>query len=111
MRKFGIFLLAAAAAMAFADSKKSGLKPGDPDKGKAVFEQCAVCHNPDNEVKKVGPGLKGLFKRAKLHSTGKKVNEENVLSRINEGGGGMPAFAEMLTDQEKTDLIAYLETL
>jgi mono/diheme cytochrome c family protein len=30
---------------------------------------------------------------------------------IESGGGGMPAFREMLTEQEKTDLIAYLRTL
>jgi mono/diheme cytochrome c family protein len=34
-----------------------------------------------------------------------------VLARINQGGDGMPAYAEMLTDQEKADLLAYLKTL
>ena len=34
---------------------------GDAAKGKAVFEQCGVCHNPDSDEKKMGPGLKGLL--------------------------------------------------
>jgi cytochrome c2 len=83
---------------------------GDPEKGKAVFEQCAICHNPDSDEKKVGPGLKGLFKKDKLFN-GKKPTEANIRARIDEGGTGMPAYKDMLSDQEKDDLIAYLKTL
>jgi cytochrome c len=83
---------------------------GDPEKGKAVFEQCAICHNADSDEKKMGPGLKGLFKKDKL-SNGKKPTEANVRARIDEGGSGMPAYKDMLSDQEKDDLIAYLKTL
>jgi len=83
---------------------------GDPAKGKEVFEQCAVCHNADSEEKKMGPGLKGLFKREKMVN-GKKPTESNVLEKINEGGNGMPPYKDMLSDQEKADLIAYLKTL
>ena len=83
---------------------------GDPEKGKAVFEQCAICHNPDSDEKKMGPGLKGLFKKDKL-SSGKKLTEANVRARIDDGGNGMPAYKDMLSDQEKDDLIAYLKTL
>lgn len=83
---------------------------GDPDKGKEVFEQCSVCHNADSTEKKMGPGLKGLFKKAKLNN-GKKVTEENVLAVINAGGNGMPAYEEMLSKEEKENVIAYLKTL
>ena len=83
---------------------------GDPDKGKEVFEQCSVCHNADSTEKKMGPGLKGLFKRAKLNN-GKKVTDENVLAVINAGGNGMPAYEEMLSKEEKENVIAYLKTL
>ena len=83
---------------------------GDAAKGKEVFEQCAVCHNADSEDKKMGPGLKGLFKRDKM-TNGKKPNEANIRSRADEGGQGMPAYKDMLSDQEKDDLIAYLKTL
>ena len=83
---------------------------GDPAKGKEVFEQCAVCHNADSDEKKMGPGLKGLFKRGKLND-GKAANEANIRARIDDGGNGMPGYKDMLDDQQKDDLIAYLKTL
>jgi cytochrome c len=83
---------------------------GDAEKGKEVFQQCAVCHNADSTDKKMGPGLKGLFSREKMNN-GKKPTDENVLEKINEGGNGMPAYKEMLSDDEKDDLMAYLKTL
>ena len=83
---------------------------GDAKKGKEVFEQCGVCHNADSEEKKMGPGLKGLFKRDKM-TNGKKPTEATVRAKIDEGGNGMPAYKDMLSDQEKDDVIAYLKTL
>jgi cytochrome c len=83
---------------------------GDAAKGKEVFDQCSVCHNSDSTEQKIGPGLKGLFKRDKLAS-GKPVNEANVRAQINDGGNGMPAYKDILSDQEKDDVIAYLKTL
>ena len=83
---------------------------GDAAKGKAIFEQCSVCHNADSDEKKMGPGLKGLFKKDKM-TNGKKPTEPNVRSKVDEGGNGMPAYKDMLSDQEKDDLLAYLKTL
>ena len=84
---------------------------GDAAKGKAVFGQyCAMCHNPDSNEKKSGPGLKGLFKKDKL-ANGKKLTDAAVRARVDEGGGGMPAYKDMLSDAEKDDLLAYLKTL
>jgi cytochrome c len=85
-------------------------KSGDAAKGKEVFEQCSVCHNVDTDEKKMGPSLKGLFKRSKL-ANGKPVNEENVLDQINKGGNGMPAYADILSADDKANVIAYLKTL
>jgi len=85
---------------------------GDAAKGKAGFENnCSVCHNADSTERKMGPGLKGLFKRAELANK-KKVTEANVTAMINEGSPtGMPGFADLLTKPEKDDIIAYLKTL
>jgi|SRR5947209_9965155 len=85
-------------------------KAGDAAKGKEVFEQCSVCHNTDSDEKKIGPSLKSLYKHAKLKN-GKTVTDANVLAVINAGGGGMPSYSDTLSDQEKSDVIAYLKTL
>jgi cytochrome c2 len=99
-----ILTLTLAAPAAFSQSK------GDPKQGKAVFEQCALCHHADSAQKKMGPGLKGLFKRAKL-ADGKPVNDATVIERVNKGGNGMPAYAKLLSKEDKDNLIAYLKTL
>jgi cytochrome c len=83
---------------------------GDAAKGKAAFESCAVCHSPDSDEKKVGPGLKDLYKKDKM-ANGKKPTDANVRARIDDGGGGMPPYKDMLSEPEKDDLIAYLKTL
>ncbi len=103
----GLFLMAGGSYLTAAQKGKTG----DPAKGKTTFEDnCAVCHNVATDEKKMGPSLKGLFKRATLKN-GKKVTDPNVLGVINAGGNGMPSYAEMLNDGEKADVIAYLKTL
>jgi len=108
MQKLPYFIMTAAltgSMMLLASAKKP-----DAAKGKEVFEQCGVCHNADSTEKKMGPGLKGLFKKDKM-SNGKPANAANILAKINEGGNGMPAYKEMLSDDEKADIMAYLKTL
>lgn len=90
--------------------EKSDAGKGDAEKGKEVFEQCGVCHNTDSDEKKMGPGLKGLFKKEKL-ANGKKPTEAVIREIIDKGGNGMPAYEELLTAEEKDNLIAYLKTL
>jgi cytochrome c2 len=85
-------------------------KPGNPAKGKEVYEQCAVCHSATTDEKKMGPSLKGLFKKAKM-TNGQKPTDANVMAIINKGKGTMPAFDDILTAEEKSDLLAYLKTL
>ena len=103
-------LWAGLAAVLVSGSLVSAQKKGDPAKGKEVFEQCGVCHNTDSDEKKIGPALKGLYKHPKLKS-GKPVNDQNVLGIINAGGNGMPSYADMLSDEEKVNVVAYLKTL
>lgn len=97
-----LFLLAATPAAA--------QKKGDPAKGKEVYEQCGVCHATATDEKKLGPSLKGLYKKPKMHN-GKPTNDANVLHVIKKGANGMPAFEEILEDDEVTHLLAYLKTL
>jgi len=98
-----------AGAIALAGSNLYAQK-GDAAKGKEVFDQCSVCHNSDTTEVKMGPGLKGLFKRTKMTS-GKPMSEANVLMQINEGGNGMPAYKDILSDEEKANVVAFLKTL
>ncbi len=96
---------------AFAQDKGGKGGAGSAAKGKEVFESnCSVCHNADSTEVKVGPGLKGLFKRATLNNK-KKVSDMTVREMINMGGNGMPSYADMLTNAEKADVLAYLKTL
>jgi cytochrome c len=85
-------------------------KKGDAAKGKEVYEQCGVCHAHDTDEKKMGPSLKGLYKKPKMVN-GKDANDTNVLHVINKGGNGMPGFEEILEPAEVADLLAYLKTL
>src|SRR5215469_3370792 len=103
-------MIAACVVLAGASKVMVSAGKGNAAKGKEVFEQCGVCHNPDSDEKKMGPGLKGLFKKDKL-TNGKKPTEANIRAKIDEGGGGMPAYKDMLSDTEKDDLVAYLKTL
>ena len=101
------------AGVVFFGSNLSGAaKPGDAAKGEETFSSnCDVCHNTDSTETKVGPGLKGLFKKANLNNK-KKVTDANVIEMINKGSPvGMPAFEDQLSDQERADVLAYLKTL
>jgi mono/diheme cytochrome c family protein len=99
-----------AATLALVPACTGAQKKGDVARGKTVFEACAPCHNVDSDARKQGPSLKGLFKHAKLDN-GKKVTEESVRAQINSDGRQMPHYQDILSDQEKDDLIAYLKTL
>jgi cytochrome c len=96
----------------FSVTMSGAAKPGDAAKGKDTFSMnCDVCHNSDSAEPKVGPGLKGLFKRDNLNNK-KKVTEANVMELINKGSPvGMPGFEDSLSEQERADVLAYLKTL
>jgi cytochrome c len=80
--------------------------------GRQIFQQqCAVCHNADSSDRKMGPGLKGLYQLENLASNGKRVTDASVRAKIDEGGNGMPSFERLLSDKDKSDVIAYLKTL
>src|ERR1700744_3992930 len=104
----GVILLAGSSL--YGQGKKGGAT-GDAAKGKGVFDQnCAVCHNADSTDVKMGPGLKGLFKKAKL-ANGSAVNDASVSAKVDAGGNGMPSYKDILSATEKADVLAYLKTL
>ena len=85
---------------------------GDAAKGKEAFaNNCIVCHSPDSDTRIVGPGLKDLFKHAKLVND-QAPSDASVTALINAGSpNGMPPFADLLMPAEKADIVAYLKTL
>jgi cytochrome c len=80
--------------------------------GLAVFERrCGMCHYSDRVEKRVGPGLKGFYKRGKFITSGNKVTDESVKAWIQNGDSMMPPFKDVLDTEQLNDLIAYLRTL
>jgi mono/diheme cytochrome c family protein len=94
-------------------ANKPAAKPasGNLAKGKALYkEYCGICHYSENTAKKIGPGLKGIYKRGKF-ADGKKVDDTAMRDWIIKGGADMPSFEGQLTDEQIKDLIAYMRTL
>jgi cytochrome c len=85
--------------------------PASVARGQFVYkDRCAICHFSESEVKKIGPGLKGIYKRARF-TDGGKVDDASVENRILNGGKDMPPFKAVLNPSQVRDLIAYLKTL
>jgi len=79
--------------------------------GEKLFVQnCSACHRTDSTEAKLGPGLKGLFKRDTMASTGQPVNDETVRRQIQSPAKLMPPFPSLIP-QQMDALIAYLKTL
>ena len=109
MKKSVTFMFAGALVLA---GTNLYAQKGDSAKGKEVFESnCSVCHNSDSDEAKIGPGLKGISKKAKMSTADKKPTDANILEKVNTGGNGMPPYKDTLSDAEKTNLIAFLKTL
>jgi len=101
----GIVLAAGGAILRSAPPEKA-----DPAAGKAIFEEkCANCHNADNKETKDGPGFAGV-KNGKLPS-GRPATHDVILDLVTKGQESMPAFKDLLSDQEREDVVAYVMTL
>jgi cytochrome c len=116
----GIAVLAVAGAVLAQDppadtaAKKpaSHASAGSAVKGKEVFEKkCAMCHFADSDQKKIGPGLKGLFKRGTFSVNGSKVTTETLKTWIENGDSLMPGMKETLEPAQIKDVVAYVKTL
>ena len=80
--------------------------------GRRVYDQhCARCHEPYSSRGKNGPGLKGVFKKEYLPLSGLPANDDRVGEIVRLGRSKMPAFGQVLDQQEVQDLLVYLHTL
>ena len=108
---FGIWIFPVAAS---AQERKS--TPGDPVKGKVVFQdRCEMCHDPNSEDAKVGPGLKGLYQmpphKMADGTEHKKHTAAIIRDQIVKGSQTMPPMGDSLSEAEIDDVLAYLQTL
>lgn len=79
--------------------------------GAKLFEKnCSFCHLTDSTDTKVGPGLKGLFKREKMSVSGWSVSADNLRRQLQTPFNEMPSF-DSLTDEEIKYLTDYLKSL
>lgn len=79
--------------------------------GQKIFlDNCAVCHYSEKTDKKIGPGLKELFKRSLTPTGNLTVTEENIRNQITKGSELMPPYSH-ITGQSLDALIAYLKSL
>ena len=107
--------------LAFAQEKQPSKKaaPGGAKnsaaavaRGKEVFDKkCAVCHYPESEAKKIGPGLKGISKRGTFTVNQNRVTDESLKTWIENGDTLMPPFKEVLEAPQIQDVVAYVRTL
>ena len=73
---------------------------GNAMAGKLVFsENCSVCHGATGHGGNGGPDLTTQPKAKTLNG---------AIEQVTEGGGGMPAFAELLSTKEIEDVAAYV---
>ena len=80
-------------------------------KGAAIFDEtCSDCHHADETEDLIGPGLKGLFKRAKLPVSDRPVTAANVRRLLKTPFQLMPPFDD-LSEEEVDALVAFLKTL
>jgi mono/diheme cytochrome c family protein len=92
------------------------MMPADTDKkvgdGEAVYKKnCNMCHYPDKADKKLGPGLKDLFKNKELPESHRSVSDAVVRDQIENGSKKMPGFGKKLSSDDIDNLMAYLKTL
>lgn len=88
-------------------SSTAAQEPGDQQQGREVFEQnCAMCHGAD------ASGMMGMH--PSLRGATERLSREGVEVTIRIGREvtpPMPAFEGRLSDEDISDVIAYLDTL
>jgi cytochrome c2 len=100
---------------------------GDPAVGAELFvavinggAPCSSCHYVDSEDRLVGPGMLGLGERAATRVEGQSAEEYLLNSILHPGDyivetypeGVMPQnYGDLISEEELTDIVAYLASL
>ena len=83
------------ATAAFADSDKGRMA------GAEVYKTfgCAQCHNADLSGSDKGPNLQGV---------GRRMHQFDITQQVQKGGGGMPAFGDVIDEEQTIHLVEFL---
>ena len=80
--------------------------------GRRIYDNyCDRCHAPYSSRGRQGPSMKGVFQRQYLPMSGMPANDDRVTDIVRMGRNKMPAYAQVLSQQQINDLLAYLHTL
>jgi mono/diheme cytochrome c family protein len=80
--------------------------------GRRIYDNyCDRCHAPYSSRGRQGPSMKGIFKRQYLPESGMPANDDRVSDVVRFGRDKMPAYGQVLNQQQISDLLAYLHTL
>lgn len=80
--------------------------------GRRIYDNyCDRCHAPYSSRGRQGPSMKGVFQRPFLPMSGMPANNERVTDIVRLGRNKMPAYGQVLNQQQINDLLAYLHTL
>jgi mono/diheme cytochrome c family protein len=80
--------------------------------GRRIYDNyCDRCHAPYSSRKRQGPSMKGIFQRQYLPQSGMPANDDRVSDVVRLGREKMPAYGQVLNQQQISDLLAYLHTL
>ena len=119
----GWWFVVGAAVVAFVVASTALLRAADPEKGKAIFEQCAACHSLGEPGDYDGPTLKGVIGRkagslddyrysAAMKRSDVTWDATTLDKYITDPQAFIPgnrmAFAGIADQAERDDLIAFL---
>jgi len=80
--------------------------------GRRIYDNyCDRCHAPYSSRGRQGPSMKHIFKKQYLPMSGMPANDDRVTDIIKMGRNKMPAYGQVLNQQQIDDLLAYLHTL
>jgi mono/diheme cytochrome c family protein len=80
--------------------------------GRRIYDKyCDRCHEPYSSRGKQGPSLKGVFRKQYLSLSGLPANDERVAEITRYGRAKMPAYGQVLSQQDIDDLLVYMHTL
>ena len=80
--------------------------------GRRIYDNyCDRCHAAYSSRGRQGPSMKGVFQRQYLPMSGMPANDDRVTDIVRLGRNKMPGYAQILSQQQINDLLAYLHTL